>query len=103
MAWENRGNRQYYYQKRRVGGRVVSEYVGFGYMGDLAAQLDASERRKQRVQRERLRREQVAQDDLDEQLDEVGRQIIDLVTAVLLVSGYHTHKRQWRRRRDDND
>jgi hypothetical protein len=28
----------------------------------------------------------------------VGRQLADLVTAVLLVSGYHTHKRQWRRR-----
>ncbi len=27
MGWEKRGNKQYYYRKRREGDRVVSEYL----------------------------------------------------------------------------
>ena len=30
MAWEERNGKSYYYQKRREGDRVVSEYIGTG-------------------------------------------------------------------------
>jgi hypothetical protein len=104
MAWLTKpSGRRYYYRRRKVGGRVVSEYIGSGYVADLAAQLDARDRLKQQAERERVRRDRAVQEELDEQVDEVGKQVTDLVTAVLLVSGYHTHKRQWRRFRDRND
>jgi hypothetical protein len=103
MAWKTIKGRSYYYRNYRVGGQVHSEYIGAGELGRLAARLDAAEHRKQKAQREALRREITAQDKVDEQIDELGDQISSLVTAVLLVSGYHTHRRQWRRRRDHND
>ncbi len=49
MAWESRGNGSYYYRKQRIGGRVVSEYVGQGEVAGLVAQLDAIERTKEQA------------------------------------------------------
>ena len=39
MSWEQRGNRRYYFRKRRQAGRVVSEYVGAGELAVAAATL----------------------------------------------------------------
>jgi hypothetical protein len=52
MGWEQRGNREYYYQAERVGGRVVKRYVGGGRVGELAAQLDQIERSERDTDRE---------------------------------------------------
>src|SRR4051794_39320882 len=41
MGWE-RG--RYYTRSRKVNGRVVREYVGSGYVAELAAQLDGLDR-----------------------------------------------------------
>ena len=95
MSWERRGNRRYYYRKRREGDRVFSEYVGAGDLAETAATLDALEREFRRA--ERQRREELRA--LDAQIDEVCDLIRALTYAALLVSGYHTHKGQWRRKR----
>ena len=56
MAWERRaGGGLYYVRKRRVNGRVVSEYVGTGLAAALAAELDAQERIEHEARREALR------------------------------------------------
>ena len=39
MGWETRGNGKYYYRKRRIGDKVVSEYVGTGPGAELIAEL----------------------------------------------------------------
>ena len=44
MAWETRGNREYLYRKKRVNGRVVSEYVGTGFQAELIARIEAIRR-----------------------------------------------------------
>jgi hypothetical protein len=96
MSWEGRGNRRYYYRKRRDGDRVVSEYVGAGELAQTAAILDALEREIRRA--ERQKREEARA--LDAQIDEVCDLNRALTYAALLVAGYHTHKGQWRRKRD---
>lgn len=40
MAWEQRRGNWYYYPKRRVDGRVASEYIGRGDAGTSAAFSD---------------------------------------------------------------
>ena len=101
MAWEKRerGGR-YYYRTRRVGGRVVKEYVGAGALAETAAERDRLERerraddaRRERAERERLAREEAPVAALD-------AAVTALTRAVLVVAGYHQHERgEWRRRK----
>ncbi len=97
MAWEQRARGgQYYVRKRWQGGRCVSEYIGGGEFGALLAGFDAAARRRQRQGQAVRRRE----DEIDAALDEVTEIMAILTTATLLVAGYHTHRGQWRRRRE---
>lgn len=101
MGWEQRGNNRYYYHKRREGHRVISEYVGSGPLAELASTLDELTRQEQCLQRERMQRERETIRALDAQVDDVCNSIRLVTYAVLLVAGYHTHKGQWRKRRND--
>ena len=58
MAWESRGNNEYYYRKQRIGDRVVSEYVGHGWLAEAVATLDEIERLEREQEREAWRQEQ---------------------------------------------
>lgn len=99
MAWEERNGRRYYYTKERVGSRVVSHYVGAGLIAPLCAQRDEEERAKKAAERAALRREIEKQDAIDARIDAVCKLAEKLVTAALIASGYHQHKRQWRKKR----
>lgn len=98
MGWEQRGSRRHYYTARRVGGRVVKEYVPDA-VAPFAAQLDAEQRAERaaaRAEVERARAELDALADTVTLLDEVA----DLAyRAAMLAAGYHNHKGQWRKRR----
>jgi hypothetical protein len=100
MGWEQRGNREYYYQAERVGGRVVKRYVGGGRVGELAAQLDQIERSERDTDREmgKLDRDEI--DARDAPLD-VLNELADLLAhAALLAAGFRQHNRgEWRRPR----
>jgi hypothetical protein len=101
MSWEcPRGKGRYYTRSRRVGGRIVREYLGTGPAAERAAAQDAerrAERRalaaEKRIQEERLR--EVAA------LLEAFCQLTDqLLAAALTEAGYHQHDRgAWRRAR----
>jgi hypothetical protein len=97
MGWEQRGNRRYYYRKRRQGGQVVSEYVGAGDLAAADAALDALERELRQAQQRRLAAIQAA----GAQVKEVCDLIQTMIYAVLLATGHHTHKGQWRKKRHD--
>ncbi len=102
MSLESRGNGQYYYRKRRVGNRVISEYAGTGYAAALMLLLDEHER--QEAQRKRAAWHAIvdAESELDARLDEVTEGVNAIVATALLVNGYHQHKRQWRKQRATN-
>jgi nucleotide-binding universal stress UspA family protein len=95
MAWEQRGSRNYYYRKRRLGDQVVSEYIGAGELAGHAAALDALERQLRRAERKAWQ----SRRSFDAQIDELCDLISALASATLLAAGYHRHKGQWRRNR----
>jgi hypothetical protein len=96
MGWHG----PYYYRSRRDGSRVVREYIGTGQVAERAALLDALARQRRldeaaerRTQRDLLRA-------LEEPVEQLNA-LTDLVArAALLATGYHQHKRQWRKRRE---
>jgi hypothetical protein len=100
MAIETRRNgKQYYYRKKRIGGHVVSQYLGTGYSAHLMQRLDEHERQEAQEKREAWQAIVDAESELDAQLDEVTEVVSAYTGAALLVSGYHQHKRQWRKQK----
>jgi hypothetical protein len=95
MGWE----RGYYYRSRKVGGRVVRQYVGKGRAALLAARLDAAERAKRQAQADAWREERARLDALDAEVEALAAVTDGLVRAALQAAGLHEHKGQWRRKR----
>lgn len=93
MAWQN----GYYYRKRRRGDTVISEYIGAGVIAELIAQYDELERQKRQEEREAFTRLMTEQNALDSEIDDLGAVVRDLVAWALIVAGYRTHRRQWRK------
>jgi hypothetical protein len=96
VGLESRGSNLYYYRKRRVGGRVVSEYVGRGPVAALSAQLDEAERAEEKVRRARERGEREAAEALDELLDAIGAALNTAAACELVAAGCHNWKGEWR-------
>lgn len=103
MGWEKRGEREYFYRKVRIGGRVRSEYIGTGETATLIAKYAAILREQRGLEAWEHNRQRAEQAEIDGQIAEL-QEIVSLLTkAVLLTEGYHTHKRQWRRRREQQE
>jgi len=99
MAREQRRNREYYYRKQRQGRKVISEYVGTGLLADYAAALDERKRGQEAQRRAEWQAAKLEAEQLDAILGEVEAEIEPVVVALMLATGHHTHKRQWRRKR----
>ncbi len=102
MAWETRARgTKYYTRSRKVGGRVLREYVGGGRAGKQAARADAQERAARRAEAaaRHVEREEVGE--AEAQLADLGEASDLLVRAALLAAGYHQHHRgEWRKKRE---
>ena len=101
MAWESRGGRRYYYSKKRIGKRVISTYIGSGLFGEMAAEIDYEEQEQRRWNHQEWKNLKEEVKAIDRELDMAGDLIRALIRANLLLYGYHPHKGQWRKRRND--
>ncbi len=99
MGLETRGNRTYLYKKRRIGGRVVSEYVAGGEAAQLIATLEAYEREEREMERHAQRAEADHFDALLAAQEEFRDLTTGLTTATLLLAGFRAHRGQWRKQR----
>ena len=99
MGWEARRGGQYYYEKVRVGKRVVSHYVGSGLLGECAATLARQQQLEQTRQRLAIRAKREEIDAVVGDVVAVYAGIETLTRAVLTLAGYHQHDRHWRKRR----
>ena len=99
MPWQRQTRKSYYTRRRRVDGRIITEYLGRSRAAALASAADQ--------ERAALRAQQLAEERADRdfyehfkaRLDEIDVIVRALTTATLLVSGYHLHHRQWRKNR----
>lgn len=100
MGWETRDRGgSYYYRKEREGSRVRSVYVGSGETALLISQLEEMRADQEQDERNRERQLRELDESADRALDSLSELTELLTVAALLASGYHTHKRQWRRKR----
>lgn len=89
----------YYYKNRREGGRVVSEYIGGGAAALLAAQQDKEQAQEEAREREAFERRKAEMLSTELEVDKALALLVQLAEAEMIAAGYHTHKRQWRKRR----
>ena len=101
MPWKFRKGRPYFYLSKRVGGRVVSQYVGPCEAGEMAeaALRETLLRRKADARRHERDRSVIVSAEVA--LEEVDEAIALLARASLLAAGYHCHHRgEWRKWRE---
>src|SRR4051794_29061450 len=99
MGWEERRGKRYYYRKRRIGGRVISEYVGSGEAAEVAAAQDNAARTQRAASRALLANEQIQYEAMNQVVAQFQAAVRTQVRAQLETQGYHQHKGQWRRKR----
>jgi hypothetical protein len=98
MSWEQRGTGTYYYSARRVGGKVVKEYVP-ALVAPLAAQLDAEQRSELEAAKAEHRLALAELDALEETIGPLDELAEPAVEAAMLAAGFHRHHRgSWRKR-----
>ena len=101
MTWEQRGNRRYYYRKKRNGSRVTTEYVGTGTVAVLLAEKDRQDREKFLHTRQKWRAQKSEFKNVEQDHEFLMVITRGLVRAIFLTSGYHPHKGQWRKKHHD--
>ncbi len=98
MPWDKRG---YYYRKKRIGSRVVSEYIGRGFMADLDAQADAQAQQERAHDRALMQAQRLEADTVEAGIAAADELIKAAMSQALEAAGYHQHARgQWRKRRE---
>jgi len=101
MGWEQRGNNSYYYKKERDGSTVRSVYVGCGEIAQMVSKLQSSSAELEKLMQAKNAIEANELERVEATLNR-AMELTQLFTpAELLTAGFHTHKRQWRRKRDD--
>ena len=101
MAWESRNGRgRYYTRSKRMGGRVVREYVGCGPVGELAAAHDELKRAERTEQLEAMERKKRELERIEGLLMRSWEGARDQARLAMIDAGYYRHHRgEWRKRR----
>jgi hypothetical protein len=101
MAWDKRRcGRRYYCRSVWVDGRSVKQYVGAGAAGRAAADRDQLDRLDRRAKRDAWAAWDAKVDEATPPLDRFCETADLIVRAALIVSGYHYHRGEWRRRNE---
>ena len=99
MGWEQRGANRYFYRKEREGSRVRSIYVGRGEFAHMVSEFESSSAVVERLTRAREEIETLESEKAEAALSQAIELIHLFTQAELLTAGFHTHHRQWRRKR----
>ena len=100
MGWERRKRGSWYYTRsKKVGGRVVREYVGGGLLGQLAALSDAERRAKRKAEADAWLAERANLERADAALYILCDTSEAMARGSLILAGYYRHHRgEWTKR-----
>jgi hypothetical protein len=90
----------YFYRSVRINGRPCKLYLGTERACGTLIKEAEERRRRQQADRDALRVEQRKTARGEAALEEAHSLVELLMTADLLVAGFHLHRGQWRRRRN---
>ncbi len=96
MGWEKRRGKKYFYHKTRIGSHVESFYVGNNILAYKLQAIMEKKRREEEAYRTMVEGEKKK----DSELNACHELVNQLADAVLVLNGYHTHKGEWRKKRD---
>lgn len=101
MPWlAQPGDGRYYYRSVRAGDRVRKVYIGRGEEAERAARED-EERRQQKERSCRALQDEVQAARAAQEATESLQSAVEAwFRAVLIANGFHSHKGEWRRRRN---
>ena len=100
MGWEQRGTNSYYYKKERDGSKVKSVYVGRGEVAHMVSKLQSSSAELEKLMQAKKSIEANELERVEATLDRAIELTQLFTEATLLTAGFHTHRRQWRRKRN---
>jgi predicted negative regulator of RcsB-dependent stress response len=100
MGWERRGGNSYFYKKEREGSRVKSVYVGRGEVADMVSKLQSNSAELEKLMQAKRSIEANELERVEATLERAIELSQLFTQATLLVAGFHTHHRQWRRKRN---
>lgn len=91
MGWEVRNGQRYYYEKRRVDGRVRSVYVGSGDEGQQASQQAEQRKAEERTAKKARKEARAELERVEQAIGMFGSDVSLVVEACLLLNGYRLH------------
>lgn len=100
MGWEQRGAYQYYYRKERDRSRVKSIYVGRGEIAHMISSFESHSTELEKLMRVKRSIEDSETERAETSLDRAVELVQLFTQATLLNARFHTHHRQWRRKRN---
>ena len=101
MGWEKRDRGGLYYTRtRKIGGRIVREYLGSGPLAELAALMDAHKRLRRQEEAKAWQEERKRMEALKAPVEELCEATDVLLQAHLVACSYRRVAGNWRRRRE---
>lgn len=101
MGWEQRNGQHYYYRKIRSGRSVHSEYWGRGESARIACELFSKDPTDQAIDFQLKCDKRAYEESFVQRIEESEREIMRYVCQGLRNCGFHMHKGQWRKRREE--
>lgn len=99
MGWEKRGNGQYYYRKKRVNGKVKSQYVGAGEFAHASQVLDQTDSALKALDNQEWQETKATDQAIDHAVDQHLESIQEAIEQTLQELGYRKVKGEWRKKR----
>ena len=101
MAWQQYGERRYYYRSIRHGDQVRKDYFGAGKGAQLASSIDALSQAEIKAERETARHERQIFGEAVSIMNRLNAWSDLLFAAAFLAAGFHRPRRHsWRKWRD---